>query len=403
MSMTRRTWSWIGCVALSTVWWSAVGCSSGAGPGSVLRGTGGESNGSAGNASGNSAGATIIGTTGGSSSIIVPGDGGTSGDGVANCAADSQQATTLPLSIYVLLDQSGSMTSDGNRWAPVTTALKAFLADPSTAGMGVGLQYFPLGATTTSDPNICVSTNYAVPDVPVQDLPGNDAALAASIDKHFFTAAQANDPAHWGTPTYPALQGSYVAIRQYLSANPTRRGVLLLATDGLPSKLCMGDTSPEVTALIAAQAAMTPPVQTYVVGIGNVANLNDWAMAGGTGHTAFLVDGVGTTTQDDLTKALNEIRNLALPCDYAIPTPEAGAIDPTKVNVQFTPPGQMATLFPNVANAAACDATQPTWYYDDPAAPTRVVMCPSACTTLHQDGAKIDVLFGCKTEVLIPK
>jgi hypothetical protein len=343
----------------------------------------------------------IGGSTGGSTSIFV--DAGNETDAGDNCAADSQTASTVPLSIYVLLDQSGSMTQEGNRWAPVTAALKSFLAGSSLGGVGVGLQYFPLGATMTSDPQICVAANYSTPDVAVQDMPANDAALAASIDSHFFTVAQANDPAHWGTPTHPALEGSYAYVRQYLAANPTRRGVLLLATDGAPSKLCDGDSIAEVTALIAAQAAMTPPIQTYVVGIGNVANLNDWATAGGTGHAAFIVDGAGTTTQDDLAKALDEIRVLALPCDYAIPEPDAGAVDPTKVNVQFTPPGAAATLFPKVDGASSCDATQPTWYYDDPVTPTRVVMCPAACNALHQDSAKIDILFGCKTEIFVPK
>ena len=365
-----------------------------------MRGSGGAAG--SGNGSGNSAGANlVVGNTGGSATILVDAGNGTAGGD--NCAADSQTAMTVPLSIYVLLDQSGSMTLEGNRWAPVTAALKSFLAGSSLAGVGVGLQYFPLGATTTSDPNICVAANYSAPDVPVQDMPANDAALATSIDKHFFTAAQGNDPAHWGTPTYPALEGSYAYLRQYLASNPARRGVLLLATDGAPSKLCTGDTIAQITTLIAAQAAMMPPIQTYVVGIGNVANLNDWATAGGTGHAAFIVDGAGTTTQDDLAKALDEIRVLALPCDYAIPTPEAGTVDPGKVNVQFTPPGQTATLFPKVDNAAACDATQPTWYYDDPAAPTRVVMCPAACNALHQDSAKIDILFGCTTEIFVPK
>jgi hypothetical protein len=148
---------------------------------------------------------------------------------------------------------------------------------------------------------------------------------------------------------------------------------------------------------------MTPPIQTYVVGIGNVANLNNWATAGGTGHSAFIVDGAGTTTQDDLAKALDEIRVLALPCDYAIPTPDAGTVNPTKVNVQFTPPGQAATLFPQVDKASDCDPTQPTWYYDDPSAPKRVIMCPTACTALHQDNAKLDILFGCDTEIFVPK
>jgi len=332
--------------------------------------------------------------------IIV--DPGSTGGAATTCGSDTHEATTIPLSLFVLLDQSGSMTLDGNRWAPVTTALKAFIAGPSLAGVGMGLQYFPLGATVTSDPKICTATNYSTADVPLSDLPANGAALTGSIDNHFFTAAMGNDPAHWGTPTYPALQGSYDYLRTYLTANPTRRGVLLLATDGLPSKLCMGDTPAEIATLIASQLAMTPPIQTYVIGIGKITTLDTWAMAGGTGQ-AFVVDGTGTTTQDDLTKALDQIRVLTLPCDYAIPAPADGSVDPKKVNVRFTSPTQATTDFLNVANASACAAGVQTWYYDDPAAPTRVVMCPSACDALHQQGAKIELVFGCATEVYVPK
>ncbi|HEY3668872.1 MAG TPA: hypothetical protein VGL19_22900, partial [Polyangiaceae bacterium] len=169
-----------------------------------------------------SGGATAAGAgpaAGGSSTIIV--DPASMGGTAPTCGSDSHEAQTVPLSMLVLLDQSGSMTLDGNRWTPVTSALKAFVAGPSLAGVGVGLQYFPLGATVTSDPKICVATNYSTADVPISDLPANAAALTTSIDKHYFTSAMGNDPAHWGTPTYPALQGSYDSLRIYLTANPT--------------------------------------------------------------------------------------------------------------------------------------------------------------------------------------
>ena len=402
MSITRRTSNIISGAALCVT--CALGCSASSGKTSGVRNSGGDGNSGADTGAGNSAGSLVVGTgnSGGDISINPTGTGG-SGGGSDACAAESQTASTVPLSMFILLDQSGSMQQEGNRWTPVTTALKTFLSGTSIAGVGVGLQYFPLGATTTSDSKICNSMNYSTPGVAIADMPANDMPLATSIDGHFFTAAQGGDPAHWGTPTYPALQGSYDYLRQYLMSNPDRHGVLLLATDGEPSKLCPGDTVDEITALIAAQAGMTPPIQTYVIGIGQVASLNNWAMAGGTGHAAFITDGSGSTTQDDLAKALDSIRQLTLPCDYDIPAPDGGTIDPDKVNVQFTPPGGTPSIFPRVDNLAACDPNQPTWYYDNPTAPTKVEMCPVACNTLHQDSAKIDLLFGCQVVIDIPR
>jgi hypothetical protein len=400
-SRIKLPWSCAGYVALSAAIGLSSGCSASAPQTSNVRGgtaaSGGDDiNPAAGGSSASSAGSA----QGGASTIIV--DPGSMGGAATTCGSDTHEAMTVPLALFVLLDQSGSMTIDGNRWAPTTTALKAFIAGPSLAGVGVGLQYFPLGATVTSDPKICIAANYASADVSLSDLPANGAALTGSIDKHFFTAAMGNDPAHWGTPTYPALQGSYEYLRTYLTANPTRRGVLLLATDGLPSKLCMGDTPAEIATLIASQLTMTPPIQTYVIGIGKITTLDTWAMAGGTGQ-AFVVDGTGATTQADLTRALDQIRVSTIPCDYAIPAPADGSVDPNKVNVRVTLPMQSATDLFNVANASACAAGVQTWYYDNPSAPTRVVMCPSACDALHQQGAKIELVFGCATEVYVPK
>lgn len=375
---------------------AALGCSAGPGGGSGVDGA----SGSPGGANGGAGNGTAQGGT--PPLVITQGGSNTGGSGGETCASDSHEASAVPISMYVLLDQSGSMTLDQDRWTPVTAALKAFVSGPSLSGLGIGLQYFPLGASKTEDPAICLAGNYAQPAVPVADLPANAAAIVASIDAHHFTAAEGEDAAHWGTPTLPALEGSYAAIRAHLQANPTRRGVLLLATDGAPSKLCDGNSADGVTEAIRTAAAATPPIQTYVIGIGSVGNLNDWADAGGTGHAAFIVDGAGQTTETELAMALNQIRLLTLPCDYAIPAQTTVAFDPQKVNVQLSS-GASSAVVPRVASMTACDATTPTWYFDDPAHPTRVVMCPVACDALHQPSAKLDLLFGCPTEVYIPK
>lgn len=65
----------------------------------------------------------------------------------ATCATQSAIAQQLPLDLYVMMDSSGSMldpTATGvTKWQAVRSALIAFLNDPRSAGIGVGLQYFP--------------------------------------------------------------------------------------------------------------------------------------------------------------------------------------------------------------------------------------------------------------------
>src|SRR5882724_1210860 len=147
----------------------SLACSASAPPSATVRG--GTEGGGALNVPGSS-GATGSGagsSTAGASTISV--DPGSMGGSPSTCGSDSHEATTVPLSMLVLLDQSGSMTIDGNRWTPVTSALKAFVAGTSLAGVGVGLQYFPLGASVTSDPQICMTANYSTASVPILDLP----------------------------------------------------------------------------------------------------------------------------------------------------------------------------------------------------------------------------------------
>src|SRR5450432_3809190 len=77
--------------------------------------------------------------------------------GDAACAAQTQKAEKLPLDMYVMLDSSSSMTeltmSGQSKWDAIRMALTQFLRDPNSAGLGVGLQYFPL--TTAGVPPEC--------------------------------------------------------------------------------------------------------------------------------------------------------------------------------------------------------------------------------------------------------
>ncbi|HRI65137.1 MAG TPA: hypothetical protein PK156_12900 [Polyangium sp.] len=93
--------------------------------------------------------------------------------------------------------------------------------------------------------------------------------------------------------------------------------------------------------------------------------------------------------------------NAKLSCELAIPTPPDGSsIDPTRVNVALVSNG-VSTYVPGVANAAAC-GTDGGWYYDNPTAPQKVILCPTSCDEAQAMvgpgmTGKIEVLFGCET------
>jgi len=69
------------------------------------------------------------------------------GDSFVSCAKDTQRGKELPLDLYVMLDTSGSMNDlvgpQRSKWNAVSAAIAAFVNDPGSAGIGVGVQYFP--------------------------------------------------------------------------------------------------------------------------------------------------------------------------------------------------------------------------------------------------------------------
>ncbi|HEY3352112.1 MAG TPA: hypothetical protein VGQ83_02600 [Polyangia bacterium] len=350
-------------------------------------------------------------------------DGGEQGQD-ATCALASTKAEQQPLDIYIMLDQSGSMgdaVSGGTKWSAVTSALAAFVNQPGLTGISVGLQYFPLPVggvactanfcNTTADcggpscgpcllhvclgagsaNDSCTAADYAHPDVEIAPVPGVNAALTTSVVHHGPTNS---------TPTSAALQGGIDHARTWASAHPGHVAILVLATDGDPTE-CDTDLG-HIDAIATAGASGTPKILTFVIGVGaSLSNLNGIAAAGGTTQ-AFMVDTGGNVTQQFLA-ALNAIRGQALGCTYQIPPPgDGGAPDYGKVNVQYTPgSGGGAELVPQVADQAHCPASGDAWYYDNPTAPTQIILCAATCSTVMPDtSGEVDVLIGCKTQVI---
>ncbi len=101
---------------------------------------------------------------------------------------------------------------------------------------------------------------------------------------------------------------------------------------------------------------------------------------------------------EDVAQAVEQTSKLS--CEITIPTPQSGDLDPDAVNVQLVS-NDVPTTLVKVAGAGACGPAG-GWYYDDDAAPTKVLLCPTSCDAAQAavgpgKTGRIEVLFGCAT------
>jgi hypothetical protein len=362
----RRALTWAACLAALAV--AGQGCGS--------------------NSDGAKSGAGADGGDAGSSSggPTFGDDGGGIGADGGGCATVSKKAENIPLDMVIGLDTSFSMTFD-DKWTNVKTALESFVANPSYADLGIGLQFFPIRAQ-------CSVPDYQMLAVGL----GPEATVAGPITQSLEGQMMAG-----GTPTVPLLQG----LIGYLQAhpNPAHKPVIVLATDGVPDDACDSpvdgetpNTLANAISVAAAAYAGTPSISTFVIGVGSeLSALNGIAAAGGTGQ-ATLVD-TGGNAQAQFLAALDAARRSAIPCDFAIPA-DSG-VDPSETNVEYAPVNATAQDFVFVGDVTGCSkAPTDGWYFDDPTTPTKVILCDAACDTVKADDrGQVNVVFGCPTVV----
>ncbi|MEM1033401.1 MAG: hypothetical protein AAGN82_23910 [Myxococcota bacterium] len=400
----RRSEGAVWAALVATMGFAVAGsaCSASTNDDDGIDGAGGDRSGGSGTSDGGNNGiGTLVGGVG----------GGGAGGGLDGCASETFPGVQVPLDMYVMLDKSASMQSD-SKWQNVTTALNTFFADTGSSGIGVGLQFFPVprtgpGPPPTCDPandmcgvygpclpflNICSggvssdscdSTDYGTPALPITELPMAAAGLQATMN--------GETPNGDSTPTGVALAGAREYATAWAAANPTHLTYILFATDGDPTG-CAGDAQNEAAQALAA----TPPVRTFVIGVGpELGFLNGVAQAGGT-NQAFLVDSGPNTTQQFL-DALADIRNTGA-CKVQIPLPDQGQPDFDLVNVTLVSaadPNARETVG-QVAGASAC-GTDDGWYYDDPQNPAFIELCPATCDRVRADSLDVEVVLGCET------
>lgn len=362
--------------------------------------------------SGGSAGAAASGGDAGFAAV----GGSTSTPGFNACTAGSDECVgeryegeTIPLDIYIMFDQSCSMSCPAEQTGAglccmggpnpridhVRDAVQTFLGDRASAGIGVGIGYF--GYMQAGDTS-CDPSDYSDPAVTIGTLPSNLDPLLDSL----WSVEPTGE-----TPTGAAIRGACTYAAQWKEINPGHTVVVLLVTDGYPEAPVTsmnGGCTPSIGD--AVQAASTcsgydPPLPIYVLGIGyQLDNLEQIAIAGGT-EQAYLVQGGDVSAQ--VLAALNEIRGLAqIPCELQLPPAPAGeTLNLSQVNVGYCSAGGDSRLFYYVDTPDACDPTEGGWFYDNASDPSQIMLCAATCETVTAPGGSLFMSVGCDTVISI--
>lgn len=375
----------------------------------LLRCGGGESSDDGSGQSGGNGGSSASSSGGQGGSIAVDGSGGSSASGGsaadggtidkdAACVANGQTATLVPVNMYIMFDDSGSMRNN-DKWTNATAALTAFFQDPGTAGLRIALRFFPddnpTAGCTDDDCNAAACRD---PLVPLGGVLATPAPADAQEKKLVDAVANQSTANGGGTPMFAALDGAARFTKAYQQAHPTEKTVVVLVTDGAPNG-CDEDIA-DIAAL-ATDARTTRGVLTYAVGMegSRTDDMNQIATAGGTGQGIFI--GAGNA-QAELLAALKAIQGSQVACEFQFPTSGAdgGVPDPTKINVNYTS-GSNEERVGQVTGPGNCSGGG--WYYDNPTQPTTITFCPSTCTEVQADpNADIEILIGCSTQVQPP-
>jgi hypothetical protein len=93
------------------------------------------------------------------------------------------------------------------------------------------------------------------------------------------------------------------------------------------------------------------------------------------------------------------VSGASLACEYPIPPPPDGMdFDADQVNVEFDDGMGGSLQIGRVDDPGACAGVMNGWYYDVPAAPTSIVLCPQTCDTIQGfSSASVSIKFGCAT------
>ena len=238
--------------------------------------------------------------------------------GTPICSGTSDRATIKSVNIMFVIARSGSMDDDTpTRWASTMGAMKSFVSDPASAGLAVGLRFFPDdNVATQCNGSTCSVATCSIPQVDVRQLKPQTGAIDVQ-ETAMMAALSAESPGGY-TPMRVALEGALVwgANRQTIFTDDIH--AVVLVTDGEPND-CGNATD---VANVAGAAYTATGVPTYVIGIEGVSKTTIENIATAGGGSAFFISSSNGNVTDQIIDSLKTIAEDVIDCNFTLRNPQ---------------------------------------------------------------------------------
>jgi hypothetical protein len=320
-------------------------------------------------------------------------EGADSSTGIDECAGISEMSDVglQPADIIVIVDNSGSMEFEANSVQSYMNMFSSqiFLANidahvvliSSYPGQGHGICLDPpLGnggcPANDDNPPLYTHVNQEVDSTNgLQLLISTQAmwapAMRATASKHIIVVTDDNSDlsAMDFTTMWAALDPTYVPFK-----------VHAIAATQDPVTSCLDGNASGCCAISAAAGLVYQQLTNTTMGVFGNMCLQEFQP---------IFDAV----------AEQVIQGSTLACEFTIPPPPDGQdFDPGQVNVEFEDDAGATLDIGYVETAAECMGVTNGWYYDDPVAPTTIILCPQTCEAVQGfTTATVSIVFGCAT------
>ncbi|MDQ3032620.1 MAG: hypothetical protein M3Y87_09405 [Myxococcota bacterium] len=318
------------------------------------------------------------------------------------CRAVSAESTIepIPVDIIIAIDNSGSMTEEA---AEVRTNINLFAEIIAASGLDYRVV---LISAPTGDRGVCVPPPLGT-GAPACASGPEGRLLALHV-----TVSSRNAP--------DLVLSQYPMYVDFL--RPEAAKVFLWITDD-ESNVYTADSFREAIAALAPAGMFDRTIHNSIVGYYGDA-MADWGRSGagscgslarvGTTYMrlATCVTNAGDPIADCLPGstarvceadwrpifeeiAMGVVAGVPVVCEFDVPAPPEGSmLDLDEIRVTWRSGDVVRSMLDRVEGMATCTANG--WYFDDPVAPTQIVLCPDVCRDVQADpDAQMDIALGC--------